>query len=159
MGFALLLPLQDTILWATVATHIHFWNKGPAIPRHTRTHQTHTQEQREWNAIVIILSTPYIDAKQILSRWGSYIWKSGIFSGGKARAVSRNLQADRYMSNSGWGKANGPFPTAPRTTLVNLTEKDRVEGEQRKSKRQHNKSEWNIVKIFTWDTAWDTLYM
>lgn len=52
----------------------------------------------------------------------SYIWKRGIFSGGIAREVSRNLQADKYMSNSGWEKFTGPFLSwAPRTTLASLS--------------------------------------
>lgn len=51
----------------------------------------------------------------------AYIWKSGILSGGKAKDVSRNLQADRYMSNSAWEKFTGAFLSkAPRTTLDNL---------------------------------------
>lgn len=52
---------------------------------------------------------------------GSYIWKRGILPGGKAREVSRNLQADRYMSKSAWEKFTGPFLSrAPRTTLASL---------------------------------------
>lgn len=51
----------------------------------------------------------------------SYSWKRGIFSGGKAREVSRNLQADRYMSKSAWEKFTGPFlARVPRTTLAGL---------------------------------------
>lgn len=51
----------------------------------------------------------------------SHIWKSGILSGGKAREVSRNLKADKYMSNSAWEKFTGPFLSwAPRTTLASL---------------------------------------
>lgn len=51
----------------------------------------------------------------------SYIWNSGIFSGGNVSEVSRNLQAEKYMSNSAWEKFTGPFRSrAPRTTLASL---------------------------------------
>lgn len=39
-----------------------------------------------------------------------------------ASEVSRNLQADKYISNSGWEKFTGPFLSwAPRTTLASLS--------------------------------------
>lgn len=51
----------------------------------------------------------------------TYIWNRGIFCGGNARNVSRNLQADRYMSNSCGGMFRGQCLTrAPRTILDSL---------------------------------------
>lgn len=53
----------------------------------------------------------------------TYIWKRGILSGGKDRAVSRNLQADRYMSSSFW-RNRAPFlpprPPPARPTALKI---------------------------------------